>query len=85
MAIKVYKPADSLQVYFETGVTDPVLVTAIHLRIYVVEDDKVIIKDVLFDKEIVKKTLLTELQDDTGTSIGATPEDALLYLAKIIG
>ena len=38
--MKVYKPADSLQVYFETGATDPVLVTAIHLRIYVVEDDK---------------------------------------------
>ena len=85
MAIKVYRPTDSLQIYFETGSIDPVLVTATHLRITVEQEEKIKIKDVLFDKEIVRATLFSELQDEAGASIGATIADALLYLVKIIG
>jgi len=87
--IKIYKPTGSLQVYFKKD-TDvfPTLVTSTHLRIYVEQNlasENLAIRDELLNKFAVKNRPITEMQDEAGASIGATMEEALLYLAKIIG
>jgi len=87
MAIKIYRPADSLQVYIKDDTKSllPRLATATHLRVYPLEDESVKIVDELKSEVLIGKTVASTLQDEAGASIGADFDTALLYLAKIIG
>lgn len=87
MAIKVYLPTDSLQLYVDKGATYPELATATHCRIYQEAGDKITILDHLFEPPlaIVGSTLYSDIQNEAGSAAGGTMAATVLYLAKIIG
>jgi len=85
MSVKIYRPADSLQVYVQKDTeTNPRLVTATHLRIYTSDSDGITVRDELMDREVISALLPTEILDETDTPM-ADFAAALTYLDKIIG
>ena len=85
MAIKIYKPTDSLQVYFESVGGSIMPVTASHLRIYENDADETFsIKDEL-NSMVVRDVPHGDIQDELGDPAGADYAAVKLYLSKIIG
>jgi len=86
MSVKIYRPADSLQVYVQKDTeTNPRLITAPHLRVYTSDLDAITVRDELLNREVISALLPADIQDEGGTAIGANLTEALSYLDKIIG
>ena len=85
MATKVYLPTDSLNLYVEEDGEQMILTPSSQCRIRVYEGDLITVWDALYDNAIVNRVIFSDLKDGAGASIGATFDDAVLYLAKIVG
>jgi len=86
MAIRIYKPTDSLQIYIlDDAAAQPKLVTASHLRIYPTDPDRITLRDELLSNTPVENRLHSDILDEAGSAAGADMAAVLLYLAKIIG
>lgn len=81
---KVYIPTDSLQLYVETD-DRIILVTPSHCRISIELPDSISITDELLNATLVNTALFSDIKNISGTSLGATLEDTILELAKMIG
>ena len=85
MAIKIYKPTDSFQVYFDSVGGEVALHTATHLTMW--PDDVAetfTIKDEL-NSAVVRDVPHADILVEAGTAAGADFAAVRLYLAKIIG
>jgi len=85
MATKVYLPTDSKNLYIEADGEQIILTPSSQCRIKVYDGNLITVWDSLSDYAVVDRVIFTDLKNEGGSNIGGSFEDALLYLAKIIG